>query len=228
MPPSRYDDPMGEYQTIYASSSAYGAYLETLSALRTRSGEKRSIDIREFVKSNDPTLRPTSKPGQIRDWLDQRHLGTASLRGTFVDLGASASIAVIRQWLVKISDQATTGSLPSLRHRLDRFFATTGEPEMDLSALTSANRILTTEISRFIFERKSSERLPFDGIRYPSRLGSDVICWAIFDQRDGRPTCIEDRGSAPIDPLDPEFVLAMRRLGLKAPPPGPDSAAGRM
>ena len=181
---NRYDDPLGIYHTVYASSTPYGAYMETLAPLRPAP----SIDLAAVVLHNDTTLRSTPPPGQIANWIERRHMGTARISGSYVDIGASESIAF-------------------LRHRLADRFSALGVSEFDISALTTAHREVTMEISRFIFELEYREQRRFDGIRYPSRLGSNITCWAIFD--DDGATCLMDKLSEPVSVDDPELMKAL-------------------
>jgi hypothetical protein len=186
---NRYDDPLGIYHTVYAASTPYGAYMETLAPLRP----SPSIDLANTVNENDAALRGTPAPGTITNWIEPRHLGSAHLPGTYVDIGASESIAY-------------------LRHRLADRFAALGVIEFDLSALTAARREVTMEISRFIFELEYREQRRFDGICYPSRLGRNIVCWAIF--KDDRPASFENKQSRPIDVSDPELVEALSHLRI--------------
>jgi len=178
---NRYDDPLGIYHTVYAASTRYGALIETLAPLRP----KPKIRLAEA----EPGMRATPAAGTITNWLERRHIGEARISGVFVDIAASESIAY-------------------LRHKLADRFAALGTIEFDLSALTSARRELTMEISRFIFELEFREQRRFDGICYPSRLGHNIMCWAIFED-DGH-ACLEDRASQPIDPADKEIEQALR------------------
>ncbi len=182
-PTNRYDDPLGVYQTIYVASSAYGAFMETMADLRPAP----QLKLASVVLENEPTLRSTPPPGQITSWIEGRHLGEASLCGEFVDLASSASLAY-------------------LRHRMSRCFEKYEIADFDLSTLVSSKREITQEISRLIFELAFREKRRFAGICYPSRLGHNITCWAIFDE-DGT-ACIVEKKSAPVDLTDHELLRA--------------------
>jgi hypothetical protein len=109
--------------------------METLAPLRPAP----SVNLAVAITNNDPALRNTPRPGQITNWIERRHLGEAQLEGAYVDIEASESIGY-------------------LRHRLADRFAALGIVEFDLSALTTARREVTMEISRFIFELEYREQ----------------------------------------------------------------------
>lgn len=160
--------------------------METLAPLRPSPANLTAI------VENDPGLRTTRAEGDIRGWLTTRHLGDAQLTGAFVDLGAAASIAY-------------------LRHPLANVLARFRVPELDLSVLTGLRREITMEISRFIHELESHGRRRFDGIRYPSKLGYDIVCWAVFSDSSA---ALSDRRSAPLDLEDRELQRALRDCRL--------------
>jgi hypothetical protein len=157
--------------------------METLAPLRPAP----SVDL-ATITTNEPGLRPTRPAGKIGEWIEKRHFGEAELCGNFVDLGAAASIA-------------------HLRHRLADLFAKFAITEFDLSVLTSLQRKVTMEISRFIHELENREQRRFDGIYYPSRLGHDIGCWAIFTDSKA---CFKNQRSIPINVADPELQRALR------------------
>jgi len=190
---NRYDDPLGIYHTVYAASTKYGAYMETLAPLRPAP----SVDLATTVMENDPALRATLPPGSIRNWIERRHIGAATIQGTSVDVGSSESIAY-------------------LRHRLASRFSALGVTDFDLHALTTARREVTMEISRCIFELEYREQRRFDGIRYPSRLGMNISCWAIFEDDD--PACIMNKQSQPVDLTDPELIEALQHSRISLIP----------
>lgn len=77
-----------------------------------------------------------------------------------------------------------------------------------------APRALTQAISRYLYERSGPEgRARFAGIRYASRLGDELVNWAIFE-----PTRLERARSQPLQPDDPDLGTALARLGLVIAP----------
>jgi hypothetical protein len=103
-------------------------------------------------------------PAVPRTWLDGRLIGEATVEGRFVDVGDAASLATLR----------TALAADAVHHGLD---------EIDGATIRlHVPRALTQQISRYVYEQGS-----FAGIRYRSRLGDDVLNWAIFEPApDGR------------------------------------------
>ena len=162
---NRYDDPRGEYRVLYASSQRVGAFIETLARYRT--DPAIVAEYAQIVVDDDfPTIAPGVVP---RDWFDTRLLGTARHEGPFADVGHSTSLAHLRV---------------ALAPRLVRY----GLDDLDGSDLRRrAPRAFTQEVSRYVFEHAAPEGAEaFVGLRYLSRLGDDIVNWAIFDGNEPR------------------------------------------
>lgn len=186
MTQGRFGDPFGVYGTIYASSSRYGCYLEILSALRPS-----MLDFAPMIRRRTSQLRATPSAGQIAgDWLRGKFIGSAILSGTFLDLEDDDTRALLRRELAEVFESL----------QIEQF---------DRTALVSAPPTLTMAISRYAFDHGSR----YDGIRYPSRLGTNLERWAIFERADDA-SCLLERLSAPVEPDDPELIAAMVVLGL--------------
>lgn len=130
-------------------------------------------------------------PAMPRTWLDARLIGEATVEGSFVDVGDTTSLATLRTGL----------AARAIHHGLD---------EIDAATIRlRAPRAFTQQLSRYVYERGA-----FAGIRYRSRLGDDVLNWAIFEPGpDGRSPLV-DASSAPIEVDDPDLQAALRLLGL--------------
>jgi hypothetical protein len=71
-------------------------------------------------------------------------------------------------------------------------------------------RAFTQEISRYVFETGHDDAgAPVAGIRYLSRLGDELVNWALFEGTD-----LEEQTSAAIEPNDPDLEAAMEKLNL--------------
>jgi hypothetical protein len=69
---------------------------------------------------------------------------------------------------------------------------------------------LTQEISRYVFEHgRDDNGRSLIGIRYLSRLGDDIVSWAIFEA-----TELDETSSAEIARDDTDLVAALSTLGL--------------
>jgi hypothetical protein len=130
-----------------------------------------------------------------RSWLDNRLLGEARVEGRFVDVGDTTSLATLRMAL----------AASAIRHGLD---------EIDAATIRlRAPRAFTQQMSRFVYEQRD-DRGAFAGIRYRSRLGDDVINWAIFEPAPdaGSPFVAATGAAIEADDSDPQ--AALRVLGL--------------
>lgn len=188
---NRYDDPRSEYRVLYASSQRVGAFLETLARFRRDVALEAEYALIEADERDQafPTLEPGLVPG---DWRDKRCIGTASHAGRFVDAGHSDSLAHLR----------TVLAARLLHYGLD---------DLDASDLRGrAPRGLTQEISRYVFETGyDASGATLAGIRYLSRLGDDIVNWAIFEGADP-----DEQSNDAIEPDDADLLAAMEKFHL--------------
>lgn len=87
---NRYDDPLGEYRVLYASTQRVGTFMECLARFRP----DPAIDLVAIV-SNDGAdeLYPTRPAGSVpSSWLGERRMGVARLHGSLCDIGHSDSL----------------------------------------------------------------------------------------------------------------------------------------
>jgi hypothetical protein len=189
---SRFDDPRGEYRVLYASSQREGAFAETLARFRVDlhvAAEQQAID----GDAEDAGYPEPLAGGVVpAEWIETRVLGTARHSGGFVDLGHSDSLAHLRTVL---ADRV-------LHHGLD---------DLDAGDVRRrAPRRLTQEISRYLFEHgRDDHGAAVAGVRYLSRLGDDLVNWAIFE-----PNEPSDAASEPIDRDDEALRLVFERFDL--------------
>lgn len=186
---NRYDDPHGEYRTLYASSDRLGAFLETLAWYRPDpaivatkiDGDARDLDY------------PTSPPGVLhRTWFDKSLLGMARISGIFADIGHSASIAYLREKM----------AARLLHYELD---------DLDAAAIRlQIPRRFTQEISRLIYDSVPEDAERYNGVRYLSRLGDEIENWAIFE-----PFEFKEVTHKPLAEDDADFQNALKLLDLK-------------
>ena len=130
-------------------------------------------------------------PAVPRTWLDGRLVGEATAEGCFFDVGDTASLAVLR----------TALAARAIHHGLD---------EIDAATIRlRAPRAFTQHVSRYIYEQGD-----FIGIRYRSRLGDDVLNWAIFEPAPDGQVPLSVTTSAAIAADDPDLRAALELLGL--------------
>ena len=78
---NRWDDPAGVYRVLYASSTRFGALIETLA--RFRADLAVLAGIREIEGEDDPTPAGTVP----REWFERRLIGSAKLDGIYAEIG---------------------------------------------------------------------------------------------------------------------------------------------
>jgi hypothetical protein len=199
---SRYDDPLGLYQTIYATSLRYDAYLAVLADFRPGPNADIAAKITrnaEFEEADAEALPQMA----VTQWIAGRFLGQGSLTGTFVDL----------------TDQQSVDFLFG-RPGLKELFKQHDISERDADTLTHAPRKVTMEISRTVSELEYRIGKRFDGIFYRSRLGGGINRWAIFD-KNGTLSAVTPKRSKQIDPSDPDLRRALEEYDIDTAPATP-------
>ena len=189
---NRYDDPYGEYRVLYASDQRAGAFVETLARFRADlelAAELALIEADPADLQHPASLAPGIVP---REWLETRAIGSATHDGAFVDVGHSDSVAHLRT---------------ALAARVLHY----GFDDLDAGELRRrVPRAFTQEISRHIFERaRDADGRPAAGIRYLSRLGDELVNWAIFETAPPS-NLLSDH----IDVDDPDLRIVFETLDL--------------
>jgi hypothetical protein len=184
---NRYDDPEASYRVLYASSQRTGTFVETL--VRFRPDLEVLAELEQIDGDDEP---PPSVP---RAWLDTRMVGEATLQGRFVDVGDARSLATLR----------TALAASAIRYGLD---------EIDAATIRlRAPRAFTQQVSRFIYERREN-RGAFVGIRYRSRLGDEIVNWAVFEPAPDAPSPFLRATFSTIEADDADLLKALDLLGL--------------
>ncbi|QEC48702.1 RES domain-containing protein [Baekduia soli] len=195
---NRYDDPLGEYRVLYAAGRRRGAFLETLARFRVDVALVAEMEAIEGDERDGPF--PTIAPGLVPDtWTATRCLGVATAPpGPFADVAHSDSLAHLRV---------------ALAARLVHY----GLDDLDGGDVRRRTpRAFTQDVSRHVFATPADELgHPFAGLRYPSRLGDELVNWAIFEG--GPPVTVVHRGQA-IAAQDPALQDALRTLDLRLHP----------
>jgi hypothetical protein len=190
---NRWDDLKGVYRVLYASSSRLGAFMEVLARFRP------DLHIVEALKDMEGEESIAQPPGELDvGWLRNRCLGVAQVRGEFVDVGHSTSLARLRDALAS----------RIVHHGLDDFDAAT--------VRLSAPRRFTQEISRYVYDRSTPQgQRRFAGIAYRSRLGDEFRNWAIFESPGNGLPWIGEPETVAIEGDDPDLLRALELLGVR-------------
>jgi hypothetical protein len=157
---NRYDDPEASYRVLYASSQRIGTSLETLARFRP------DLEVLAELEQIDGDDEPP--PGVPRAWLETRMVGKAT-PGTIRRRR--------RRTLARHAPNSARRERDSLRARRDR----RGDHRL------RAPRAFTQQVSRFIYEQREN-RGAFVGIRYRSRLGDEIVNWAVFEPAPDAPS----------------------------------------
>lgn len=189
---NRYDDPDGRYRVLYASSSRFGAFAETLARFRP---DLSIVAERQVIDGEEDSLAPGDVPA---GWPRLRAVGRARVAGPFADVGHSRSLAFLRERL----------AAAALHFGVD---------EIDAAAIRMhVPRAFTQAISRAAYECADAEGgRQFVGVAYMSRLGDDLRNWAIFEPEPEEPSPVLDAASVSVEPADPDLARALRMLGLR-------------
>ena len=188
---NRWDDCAGEYRVLYASSTRYGALLETLARFRPDLAIVAGLG--EIEGEADALAAGVVPP----EWFEHRLIGVADLAGTFADIGAAHSLGLVRS---KLAARAIHYGLM----------------DVDAGAVRlTAPRGFTQEVSRLVYESRSKEGRPIAGIRYRSRFDDGTYNWAVFESLPEDLEPIRALGVEPLLPDTPEVTRALTALGLR-------------
>ena len=188
---NRWDDSEGEYRVLYASSTRFGALLETLARFRP---DLTVVAGLRGIEGDDDAVAPGTVP---REWFERRLMGVAELSGAYAEIGAAESLATIRSQLAS----------RALQHGLE---------DVDASAIrAAAPRGFTQEVSRLVYGSRTAEGEPLAGIRYRSRLDDDTDNWAVFEPPAGAPAPLRVVDAEQVRSGDPDVTRAVTVLGLR-------------
>lgn len=185
---NRFDDPHGVYRVLYASTERLTTFVECLAPFRP---DPAILAEYAAIDATEGDVEPPAFGRVPLDWLSMRCVGTAGLHGDYVDIGHHDTIAELRRAL----------AARLVHHRIT-----------DLDAATirlSTPRAMTQEISRCIFDLTENRVRRWNGIRYLSKYGDDLVNWAIFE-----PAMLTITAVTEIDENDADLAQALGLHGL--------------
>lgn len=149
---NRFDDPMGVYRVLYASSQRLGCFIETLARFRVDVSFVADLALMENGEDDFTAFGTVGKA-----WFKGRCIGTANVEGEFADIYALGWVSHLRTALAGVAVKLAM-------------------KDFDLSSLEPAEpRLLTQQAGRIAF------KLGFAGVFYHSRYGHSIENWAIFE-----------------------------------------------
>jgi hypothetical protein len=195
----RWDDPTGEFRTVYAGQSLLACLLEVLAGFRP----DLALQIALGVVEEDPVdaaEHPTPAAGRVpRGWLDTRTSSSAQLSGVYAALTRS-------------------GSLATVRARFGPLAVRLGLGDVDAGGLKLVDaRELTQAVARWLYDLPTASGSPVvSGVRFDSRHGDGLALWAVFEQPGEPPVSprVSDITDRPLDSGDPALTeaFALHRL----------------
>lgn len=202
----RWDDPKGNFRTLYVADQLLSCLLEVLADFRPDIAVTAELDqIEEDPRDDD---FPTAPAGVIPDeFLAERAGGEAAMSGRFVDVRKPVTIG-------------------ELRRQFGAFAARLGFPDLDAAALkSSVPRELTQTMSGWFY---TLGPIPVDGVAFGSRHGDNLPIWAIYEQPGEAETgshTLSDYVRVELDKNTPALTEAMRIHGLRWSTDGPAGTA---
>lgn len=185
----RWDDPSGEFATLYCATDELGAFMEVLAHLRPGKDivERILRETDEEGADHDPPLTP----GEVSARLFARWRGIGRVEpradAVFVDMAATET------------HNALNLDLPGL---LDII----GAEQFDRGVVMHHDRRLTRSIAGHLHWQLPEAC----GLRFESRV-DHFECWALWEDRGA----IYDTDVDPIDPSNPTLQQAAKRLSIR-------------
>jgi hypothetical protein len=186
---NRWDDPFGSFRMLYTATSRLGAFVEALARFRS----DLSVVAELKAIAGDGEDIPAQGVVPLR-WLVGRRIGEAMVSGNFVDVGSASALATFREHLAGRAIHYGLNEIDAATIRL------------------RAPRRFTQEMARFLYEWHE-EHGNCAGIRYRSRLGDELVNWAIFEPSPDNDLDLRT-SSTEIDADDPDLLTALDVLNL--------------
>ncbi|GHD45999.1 RES domain-containing protein [Mycetocola manganoxydans] len=194
----RWDDPTGQYRTLYVGATAVACFFEVLAKFRPNTEVDAEMEAIESDEVDDIAF-PALPAGAVSlDWVENRLIGSADLLGSYVAVTAAETIASLRgMWLKTAQEQ--------------------GFVDFDAAALKeSAPRQLTQLVSRALYEASITGAPAFNGLEFRSRHGDDLLLWALFEHPDDGTVSpqLTNINDEILRPEHPDLLTVMSLYGL--------------
>jgi len=191
----RWDDPDGEYPTLYCGTDRQTVFAETIAQFRLRPGLRDRILRETDEDAPDPDYDFDEPEGRVPPDYFGRALGHVLVEEEtrFID----------------VDDVETHNELNASFGELLVELGTASQ--YDRGMMLGQDRRLTRRVAGFLHEHYGDQAV---GIRYESRLDSAFECWALWPQ--ARVVMYEE-DVEPISVETAELVEVAARLGLTLP-----------
>lgn len=185
---NRFDAIAGEFTTSYCGTTRAACYAETLAHRRPKAA------LVKLVKDGG-------------DWSAFMAPGTVEAEWRRKRVLVRSSAAPGRRYL-DLHDHRT---LAWLNREFRSVLTLAGVDELTLDSVTKGDRVLTRYIASWVHKLEIDDEEPLvDGIRYLSRHGADLECWAIFDRAE-----LKLEATKTIDRDDPDLQRIAALFGLE-------------
>ncbi|GAA4475323.1 hypothetical protein GCM10023094_12580 [Rhodococcus olei] len=190
----RWDDPDGNWRTLYVGASRLACYLEVLAF--ARADPRLALALADIDEDpDDAAAHPTASAGALpKSWCEPRAVATGAVTGWYALPGHHES-------------------LPTLRSRFLSLALHHGLADVDAAAVRDSRpRALTQAISGWLYLQQTPDGDDVAGVQFQSRHGDGLDLWAVYE-RPLDPAISPRLTPMRTDPVrrdDPDLVEAMR------------------
>ncbi len=200
--------------TLYGASSQRGAYVESLAYAQVEPGSLPLDEIFPDVDADDDPVADEWRalfhmaPRQVpATWRTDRRLAEVVLTNHdhYVDLASSDTLGVLRR-------SAHAWAPKTYRENTGR---------IDLASITGGDRPFTHAAAEWLSQQALADGVPARGVRYLSKHGGDLPCWAVWIPVPVGHAVDETVANyawtaqeTPIDDRDVHLQWAARQLGI--------------
>ncbi|WP_182347800.1 RES domain-containing protein [Tomitella gaofuii] len=191
----RWDDPDGNWRTVYSGDTVLACLLEVLAFARHDPRTSDGLDQIDEDPRDAAEYPTTVASGELpQNWCTPRMRTTATIEGCYVAPGDAES-------------------LPTLRERFLTTALRLGLDDVDAAAVRDSRpRELTQAMAAWFYELTAENGEPVAGVHFQSRHGDGLGLWAIFERPGDEPVSarVHVLAREPLSPRDAELAEAMR------------------
>lgn len=202
--------------TLYGATHSRGAYVETLAVLAPA-----EVDYADLFDDVAPGQDPVAQ-----DWSDMHHMPPGSAAAQWRRDRQMCEMLLLRSG--QYIDVMAGDTISTLRRHFEEW-APNQDPRyrrIDASLLTGPDRMVTCAVAQWLIRQVLDDGSIPAGVRYVSRHGGELPCWAIWVDLEGttnpddvKPLVerhITEVNRTPIEATDADFRWAATSLGVTA------------